>query len=112
MTLGIRHWYPGKHQGEETRRMLATLERHQDDEALLERVSHHQVQIGRLLQAHGLVPASLFNQAMIDYDADRGSLGEHLVERGMITAEVLQQALADQAEEQQAAYSIVAQVTP
>lgn len=110
VTLGIRHWYAGKHQGEETRRMLATLERHQDDEALLERVSHHQVQIGRLLQVRGLVPPSLFNQAMIDYDADRCSLGEHLIERGMITPQVLQQALADQAEEQQAAYRIVAQV--
>lgn len=112
VTLGIRYWYPGKLQSEETRLMLATLERHQDDEALLERICRHQVQLGNLLQVRGLVPPSLFNQAMIDYNADHGSLGEYLVERGMITQEVLQQALADQALEQQAAYRIAAQVAP
>ena len=90
--------------------MLQVLERHQDDEALLERVSRHQVLLGNLLQVRGMVPAALFNQALIDFDPDRMSLGEHLIERGMITRQVLEQALADQASEQHAAYKITREV--
>lgn len=110
VTLGIRYWYASPRQNEEVRHMLQVLERHQDDEALLERVSRHQVLLGNLLQVRGMVPPTLFNQALIDFDADKMSLGEHLISRGMITEQVLQQALADQASEQQAAYRIVREV--
>ncbi|MGU9850142.1 cyclic di-3',5'-guanylate-activated glycosyltransferase NfrB [Pseudomonas koreensis] len=110
VTLGIRYWYASHRQSEEVRHMLQVLERHQDDEALLERVSRHQVLLGNLLQVRGMVPPTLFNQALIDFDADKMSLGEHLISRGMITEQVLQQALADQASEQQAAYRIVREV--
>ncbi|WP_166365135.1 cyclic di-3',5'-guanylate-activated glycosyltransferase NrfB [Pseudomonas akapageensis] len=110
VTLGLRYWYPGPRQNEDTRHMLEVLEAHQDDAGLIERVSHHQVLLGSLLQARGLVPTSLFNQALIDYNADRMSLGEHLIERGMITAQILQDTLRDQAEEQQAAFRIVREV--
>lgn len=110
VTLGIRYWYASPRQNEEVLHMLQVLERHQDDEALLERVSRHQVLLGNLLQVRGMVPPTLFNQALIDFDADKMSLGEHLISRGMITEEVLQQALADQASEQQAAYRIVREV--
>ena len=106
VTLGIRYWYASPHQTEEVHHMLQVLERYQDDEALLERVSHHQVLLGNLLQVRGMVPPSLFNQALIDFDAEHMSLGQHLISRGMITLEVLEQALADQASEQQAAYRI------
>jgi len=110
VTLGIRHWYASPRQNAQVRHMLEVLERHQDDEALLERVSRHQVLLGNLLQVRGMVPPTLFNQALIDFDAERMSLGEHLISRGMITQEVLDQALADQASEQQAAYRIVREV--
>ncbi|WP_285415764.1 cyclic di-3',5'-guanylate-activated glycosyltransferase NrfB [Pseudomonas sp. efr-133-TYG-5] len=110
VTLGIRYWYASPRQNEEVRHMLEVLERHQDDDALLERVSRHQVLLGNLLQVRGMVPPTLFNQALIDFDAETMSLGEHLISRGMITQEVLQQALADQASEQQAAYRIVREV--
>lgn len=110
VTLGIRYWYASPRQNEEVRHMLQVLERHQDDEALLERVSRHQVLLGNLLQVRGMVPPTLFNQALIDFDADKMSLGEHLISRGMITEQVLQQALTDQASEQQAAYRIVREV--
>lgn len=110
VTLGIRYWYASPRQNEEVRQMLHVLERHQDDEALLERVSHHQVLLGNLLQERGMVPASLFNQALIDFDAETMSLGEHLISRGMITREVLEQALADQASEQHAVYCIAREV--
>lgn len=110
VTLGIRYWYASPRQNEEVRHMLQVLERHQDDEALLERVSRHQVLLGNLLQVRGMVPPTLFNQALIDFDAENMSLGEHLIDRGMITREVLEQALADQTSEQQAAYRIVREV--
>lgn len=110
VTLGIRYWYASPRQNEEVRHMLQVLERHQDDEALLERVSRHQVLLGNLLQVRGMVPPTLFNQALIDFDAENMSLGEHLIARGMITQEVLEQALADQTSEQQAAYRIVREV--
>lgn len=110
VTLGIRYWYASPRQNADMRHMLEVLERHQDDEALLERVSRHQVLLGNLLQVRGMVPPTLFNQAMIDFDAEKMSLGEHLISRGMITQAVLEQALADQASEQQAAYRIAREV--
>lgn len=106
VTLGIRYWYASPRQSEEVHQMLEVLERNQDDEDLIECVSHHQVLLGNLLQVRGMVPPTLFNQALIDFDAEKMSLGEHLIERGMITQEVLEQALVDQASEQHAAYCI------
>lgn len=90
--------------------MLAVLERHQDNEALLERVSHHQVMLGALLQVRGMVPVTLFNQALIDFDPEHQSLGEHLIARGIITEQVLEQALIEQASEQQAAIDLTREV--
>jgi adsorption protein B len=110
VTLGIRYWYPSPRQSADVHHMLEVLEQHQDDEDLLERVSHHQVLLGNLLQVRGMVPPSLFNQALIDFDAERMSLGEHLISRGIITQQVLEQALEDQAAEQQAAFAIAREV--
>ena len=110
VTLGLRYHYPSPWQKPETREMLAILERHQDDEALLERVSHHQVMLGALLQVRGMVPVTLFNQALIDFDPEHQSLGEHLIARGIITEQVLQQALIEQASEQQAAFDLIREV--
>ncbi len=110
VTLGLRYHYPSPWQKPETRDMLAILERHQDDEVLLEQVSHHQVMLGALLQVRGMVPVTLFNQALIDFDPEHQSLGEHLIARGIITEQVLQQALIEQASEQQAAFDLTREV--
>ncbi|WP_406818923.1 cyclic di-3',5'-guanylate-activated glycosyltransferase NrfB [Pseudomonas sp. KnCO4] len=110
VTLGLRYHYPSPWQKAETRDMLAVLERCQDDEALLERVSHHQVMLGALLQVRGMVPVTLFNQALIDYNPDHQSLGEYLITRGIITEQVLQEALIEQASEQQAAFDLTREV--
>ncbi|WP_161866358.1 cyclic di-3',5'-guanylate-activated glycosyltransferase NfrB [Pseudomonas yangonensis] len=107
VTLGLRYWYGGRHAGEEVSRMLDMLERHAGDEALLEEVCKHQVLFGDLLQVRGLLPPSLFNQALIDFDPEAHSLGQHLLQRGVITEDVLQQALREQAEEQHESYRIV-----
>ncbi|MFG0322934.1 cyclic di-3',5'-guanylate-activated glycosyltransferase NrfB [Pseudomonas sp. zjy_15] len=110
VTLGLRYHYPSPWQHQETRDMLAVLERHQDDEALLERVCHHQVMLGALLQVRGMVPVTLFNQALIDFDPEHQSLGEHLIARGIITRQVLEQALIEQASEQQVAIDLTREV--
>lgn len=107
VTLGLRYCYGGRNAGDEVSRMLAVLERHADDEALLEEVCKHQVLFGDLLQVRGLLPPSLFNQALIDFDPETQSLGQHLLQRGVISEEVLQQALREQAEEQHESYRIV-----
>ncbi len=110
VTLGLRYHYPSPWQQPETREMLKVLERHQDDAELIENVCTHQVMLGTLLQVRGMVPTTLFNQALIDFDPERQSLGEHLIERGIITEAVLQQALNEQASEQQAAYELTREV--
>ncbi|ODB36603.1 type II secretion system protein E [Pseudomonas mosselii] len=110
VTLGLRYHYPSPWQKPETREMLAVLERHQDDATLLEQVGIHQVMLGTLLQVRGMVPVTLFNQALIDFNPEQQSLGEHLIARGIITEEVLQQALTEQASEQQAAYDLTREV--
>lgn len=110
VTLGLRYHYPSPWQKDDTRQMLAVLEQHRDDADLIERVSHHMVLLGTLLQTRGMVPTTLFNQVLIDFDPERKSLGEHLIERGIITEQVLQDALAEQAAEQQAAFRIIQEV--
>jgi adsorption protein B len=65
------------------------------------------VLFGDLLQVRGLLPPSLFNQALIDFDPERHSLGQHLLQRGVIGEEVLRQALREQAEEQHESYRLV-----
>lgn len=110
VTLGLRYHYPSPWQQAETRQMLEVLERHQDNAELIEQVSTHQVMLGALLQVRGMVPVTLFNQALIDFDPEQQSLGEHLIARGIITETVLEQALAEQASEQQAAFDLIREV--
>lgn len=104
VTLGLRYWYGGKRLNEETRTVLEILERRQDDDALLERICIRQVLFGDLLQVRGILPSALFNQALIDFDPERQSLGQHLLERGMIDQAVLDDALRQQAAEQHESY--------
>ncbi|MBM3104061.1 phage adsorption protein NrfB [Pseudomonas sp. V1] len=106
VTLGLRYHYPSPWQHEEVREMIAVLERHQDDAQLLERVCHHQIKLGTLLQVRGAVPVTLFNQALIDFNPDTMTLGEHLIGRGIIIEQVLQEALAEQAREQHEAFEL------
>jgi hypothetical protein len=104
VTVGLRYWYGGKRLNEETRTVLEILERRQDDDALLERICIRQVLFGDRLQVRGILPSALFNQALIDFDPERQSLGQHLLERGMIDQTVLDDALRQQAAEQHESY--------
>ncbi|OKH86398.1 cyclic di-3',5'-guanylate-activated glycosyltransferase NrfB [Thalassospira sp. TSL5-1] len=104
VTLALRNWYSNRHQNEETRTVLEFARANCNNPERIENICLHQVMLGELLQVRGIVSASLFNQAMIDYDPEKESLGAHLVARGIITRERLEQALKDQENEQHAAY--------
>ncbi|MDF3935743.1 cyclic di-3',5'-guanylate-activated glycosyltransferase NrfB [Pseudomonas citronellolis] len=110
VTLGLRYWYGGERLSEETRTVLHVLEQHQDDERLMENICKRQVLFGDMLQVRGILPSALLNQALIDFDPERQSLGQHLLQRGMIDQRVLDDALRQQAEEQHAAYLLAKEV--
>jgi hypothetical protein len=84
VTLGLRYHYPSPWQKPETRRCSRCWSATRTMPTAGE-VCTHQVMLGTLLQVRGMVPATLFNQALIDFDPERQSLGEHLIERGIIT---------------------------
>ena len=102
VTLGLRHWYVGDRCNEATRQLLQALKVNATDEALLEKVCMHQVLFGDLLQTRGLIPAAVFYQALMDFDSERQSLGQHLLDKGMLTEQALQSALSEHSAEQQA----------
>ena len=104
VTLALRHWYSDRHQNEETRTVLEFAQANCNIPERIERICRHQVMLGELLQVRGIVSAALFNQALIDFDPEKESLGEHLIANGIITRDRLERALKDQEEEQHAAY--------
>lgn len=107
VTLGLRHWYGNANLGEQERAVLAFLaERHRDAE-LMEQVCRHQVLLGDLIQEYGHLPPSLLGQALMDFDPANDSLGEHLIERGLISRQTLEQALHEQQVEQNTAYELL-----
>ncbi len=99
VTVGLRYWY-GSTQGRDYRPLLEKLRARANDEQFFEQFCRHQVLLGDLLQEMGMLPPSLFAQAMFDFDPQKQSLGEYLVERGLISEEVLQQALDEQRQQQ------------
>lgn len=109
VTLALRHWYSDRNQNDETRYVLEFARANSNDPDRLERICQHQVMLGDLLQVRGIVSAALFNQALIDYDPEKQSLGQHLIERGIITPERLQEALQDQYREQHEAFKFASE---
>ena len=106
VTLGLRHWYGGRHMNEENRLVMDVLRTRTDNADLLEEICQHQVMLGDLLRLHGVVSVPLMNQALIDFDPKKEALGEYLVGRGIIDHETLERVLNDQRNEQQKSYMI------
>jgi|TARA_R110000751_G_scaffold30300_3_gene77659 adsorption protein B len=104
VTLALRNWYSDRHMNKETRYVLEFANANNNNPDLIERICLHQVMLGDLLQVRGIVSAALFNQALIDYDPEKDSLGQHLIKRGIITQQRLEEALQDQHREQYEAY--------
>lgn len=107
VTIGLRYWYIDQDQlNDEARDVLSYLQGC-NEEWEREEIYRHQVLLGDLIQELGLMSPTVFGQALIDYDPDAHSLGDYLVERGLISHEILVRALEAQREEQQIAYRAV-----
>ncbi len=106
VTVGLRYWYMPR-KSDRLKGLLDDLYEHKDDEVLLEEVCKHQVLLGDIIQSRGMLPGTLFAQAIIDFEPEEQSLGEHLIERGLITEETLNKAITEQEAEEQAAYAAV-----
>ncbi|SDT90465.1 glycosyl transferase family protein [Halopseudomonas salegens] len=97
VTLGLRYWYVQQAKKDER---LERLAQQSSDETLMEAVCRHQVMLGDLVQEMGMLPSTLFAQAMFDFDPLQQSLGEYLKQRGLISSELLEQALQEQKAQQ------------
>lgn len=99
VTIGLRYWY-GQKNSPGTRQMLENLRQRRHEQGLMEIICCHQILLGDLIQEKGMLPSSLFAQAMIDFDPERDALGDFLVNRGLISSETLEEALVEQRNEQ------------
>ena len=103
VTVGLRYWYfpPEKSAGvyELRDKMLES----DCPEELLEKYCRHQVLLGDLIAERGWIPPAVMTQALLDFEPTERSLGEHLVERNLLTKERLNDILSIQASEQQKA---------
>jgi adsorption protein B len=95
---GLSHWY---RPDEPTPlaagiRLLATLHRSRPE--LLDQVCRDLVLLGDLAVDLGLLNQAVLNQALISFEPERQRLGEHLVQRGLLSPSNLEQLLADQAQ--------------
>ncbi len=107
VTIGLRFWYIDRNTlNGESRDVLDYL-RHSTDEAEREAVYRHQILLGDLIQELGLISATVFGQALIDFRPTEQSLGDYLIDRGLISHELLAHALKTQRAEQQAALRAV-----
>jgi adsorption protein B len=70
-------------------------------ERILDRYFNQQIQIGDALQQVGLIEPSVFNQVMFEFEPNGNQmLGSFMVERGVISQDVLEQVLSLQAKRQ------------
>lgn len=109
VTVGLRYWYL-KEEIPPALSSRATNPIPQDeDDALMEAYCRHQLLLGELIQERGHLPVQMMNQALIDFDPEASSLGQHLLQRGLISEATLKQAIEEQAKEQAAAMNVLRQ---
>lgn len=74
---------------------------HSQKQEVVTRYFNLQIQFGDALQQVGLIETPIFTQVMFDFDpTNKQKLGDFMVERGIITAEVVQRVLALQKKRQ------------
>ncbi|ALM54713.1 type II secretion system protein E [Halomonas huangheensis] len=93
VTLGLRHWHLNRLPDQQERRITSWQPEDDNGEAHLDAYCCHQVLLGQVLVERGWLSNTLFIQAMIDFDPQQQRLGDFLLQRGMIDASVLDQAL-------------------
>lgn len=104
VTVGLRWWYL-RHGSDEVRAQLEILAARHEDSQLMEQVCCHQVMLGDVIQELGMLSNTVMAQALIDFNPEQESLGASLLRRELISQQLLDQALAHQAQEQQIALS-------
>ena len=111
VTLGLHHWYLHPH-SPDMQRLLEALRAPQAEPALQEQVCRHLLLLGDLLQELGMLPPALLAQVLIEFEPEQGSLGQTLLKRGLISAELLQQALDEQQAELRRALALIEEKQP
>jgi len=93
-------------------RLLEALREPQADPALQEQVCRHLLLLGDLLQELGMLPPALLAQVLIEFEPEQDSLGQTLLKRGLISAELLQRALDEQQAELRHALALIEEKQP
>jgi adsorption protein B len=112
-TLGIRFHYLGDTSCNPTKKIEQLIALGRIDEKVAIEINNEyfssQIQFGDALQQVGLIEHTLFNQIIMGFDYSSGQkLGDLLVEKELISTEVLEKVLALQHSRQQSIYSILA----
>ncbi|MCE8025010.1 glycosyl transferase family protein [Billgrantia aerodenitrificans] len=109
VTVGLRYWYLHQEMPQALCSSTADPAREGEENALMETYCRHQLLLGELIQERGHLPAQVLNQALIDFDPESGSLGRHLLQKGLISEATLDEAIAAQKKEQAAAMDVLRQ---
>ncbi|MFN2288202.1 MAG: glycosyl transferase family protein [Chromatocurvus sp.] len=92
LTLALRYWCRGDDTQPDP--VLTYLESGAADGPALSELARNQIMLGDLIQEIGMVSPQVFAQALFDYDPLAETIGQFLVARGLISTELLNQALA------------------
>lgn len=111
-TLGIRFHYLGDRWCDPTQKIAQLIASGRIDEKVAVEINNQyfssQIQFGDALQQVGLIEQTLFNQIIMGFDYSTGQkLGDFLVEKELISPEVLQKVLALQSTRQQSIHAIL-----
>lgn len=105
VTLALRYWY-GNPDVRKSDPVLTSLEGHPADIELVTELARYQVLLGDLIQEMGMISPQLFAQALFDFNPLKMSIGRFMVERGLISQELLEQAISLQRDLQQQAHDL------
>lgn len=103
VTLGLRYHYQKIESANPYPQLEAFSSRLTDEQRseVLARYFNLQIQFGDALQQVGLIETPIFNQVMFDFDpVGEQKLGDFMVEKGLVTDEVVQQVLTLQSRRQ------------
>jgi len=106
-TLALRYWY-GRPDLREADPVLKRLIERPDDMELASAVARYQVLLGDLIEEMGMISPQVFAQALFDYNPLKQSIGRFMLDRGLISEELLEKAVTVQRDYQQRANDLAA----
>lgn len=112
VTVGNRHWYAEPHQPNQRAILDDAVAREQLTQSAANKLwddyLHSQVLLAELIANMGQLDFVTLRTLFIDYDPLKTRIGNYLVEQGVITQELLEQALARQAQLQHTIPKLIA----